>query len=298
MWKKIIDSNIGEKVFRVIKNMYTNIKACVSLNDVVSNFFVSNIRVRQEENLPPFLFSIFMNDLEDYLRLNGVPGIRCETQDEEDQVITYFKLFLLLYADDTVIISETCDGLQEALNIFETYCKNFKLCVNINKTKVVIFSKGRQNKDLQFRFNDFDIELLNEYKYLGIFLSRSGSYLKTLNHISEQATRAMYGLFSKVRRLSLPADMIIELYEKTIKPILLYGCEVWGLGKFDILERVQLKIFKSLFGLRKSTPSYIIYREFGIYPLEIDIFTRMISFWSRLVNSEGNIRYVLGPILS
>ena len=64
--------------------------------------------------------------------------------------------------------------------------------------------------------------------------------------------------------------MIIELYEKTIKPILLYGCEVWGLGKFDILERVQLKFFKSLFGLKKSTPSYMIYGEFGIYPLERD----------------------------
>ena len=65
--------------------------------------------------------------------------------------------------------------------------------------------------------------------------------------------------------------MIFELYEKTIKPILLYGCEVSGLGKFDILERVQLKFFKSLFSLKKSMPSYMIYEEFGIYPSEIDI---------------------------
>ena len=74
--------------------------------------------VRQGENLSPFLFSIFMNDLEDYLEQHGVTGIICETQDEEDLVVTYFKLFLLLYADDTVIISETSNGLQKALNIF------------------------------------------------------------------------------------------------------------------------------------------------------------------------------------
>ena len=118
-------------------------------------------------------------------------------------------------------------------------------------------------------------------------MSRNGSYLKSLNHSAEQATRAMYGLFSKVRHLSLPVDIIIELYEKTIKPILLYGCEIWGSGKFDIHEIVQLKKFKSMFGLKKSTPTYIIYGEFGIYPLEIEIFTRMISFWTRLGTSEN-----------
>ena len=172
--------------------------------------------VRQGENLSPFLFSIFMNDLEDYLEQHGVTGIICETQDEEDLVVTYFKLFLLLYADDTVIISETSDCLQKALNIFELYCKEFKLSVNINKTKIVIFSKGRQVKNLQFRFNNIPVEIVNEYTYLGIIMSRNGSYLKSLNHSAEQATRAMYGLFSKVRHLSLPVDILIELYEKTI----------------------------------------------------------------------------------
>ena len=96
LWRNIIDSNIDRKVFKVIKNMYTNIKSCVSLNDNSSNFFVSNMGVKQGENLSPFLFLIFMNDLEDYLRLNGVPGIRCETQDEEEQVVTYFKLFTII----------------------------------------------------------------------------------------------------------------------------------------------------------------------------------------------------------
>ena len=64
-------------------------------------------------------------------------------------------------------------------------------------------------------------------------------------------------------------------------------CEIWGSGKFDIHERVQLKFFKNMFGLKKSTPTYIIYGEFGIYPLEIDVYTRMISFWTRLVTLEN-----------
>ena len=124
--------------------MYTNIKSCVSLNNKLSDFFISNMGVRQGENLSPFLFSIFMNDLEDYLEQHGLSGIICETQDAEDIAVTYFKLFILLYADDTVIISETSDGLKEALNTFESYCNDFKLSVNISKTKIVIFSKGNK----------------------------------------------------------------------------------------------------------------------------------------------------------
>ena len=52
----------------------------------------------------------------------------------------HVKLFILFYTDDTVIISESADGLQHALNEFHTYCKRWKLTVNIEKTKVIVFS--------------------------------------------------------------------------------------------------------------------------------------------------------------
>ena len=48
--------------------MYTNIKSCVQYNNTKSDFFPCMIGVRQGENLSPFLFSIFLNDLEDYFR--------------------------------------------------------------------------------------------------------------------------------------------------------------------------------------------------------------------------------------
>ena len=51
----------------------------------------------------------------------------------------YYKLFVILYADDTVILSENKDGLQKALDIFESYCEIWKLQVNVNKTKVMMF---------------------------------------------------------------------------------------------------------------------------------------------------------------
>ena len=68
----------------------------------------------------------------------------CATSNLDNAVYIYFKLLVLLYADDTVIMSEASNGLQFALNVYKDYCKQWKLTVNINKSKVVIFSKGRQ----------------------------------------------------------------------------------------------------------------------------------------------------------
>ena len=63
-----------------------------------------------------------------------------------------------LYADDTVIMSESPNGLQSALNVYNDYCKQWKLTVNITKSKVVIFSKGRQ-ANYSFVLNDQNLDL-------------------------------------------------------------------------------------------------------------------------------------------
>ncbi len=97
----------------------------------------------------------------------------------------------------------------------------------------------------------------------------------------------MYSLLSKIRKHSLPIDIQIDLFDKTIKPILLYGSEIWGFGKNNILERVQLKFYKHVLNLKRTTPSVMIYGELGIYPLQIDIQTRAISFWTKLITPES-----------
>ena len=53
--------------------------------------------------------------------------------------IGMLNLFLILYADDTVIISESAEGLQKQLNDLYDYCNEWKLKVNTLKTKIVIF---------------------------------------------------------------------------------------------------------------------------------------------------------------
>ena len=77
--------------------------------------------------------------------------------------------------------------------------------------------------------------------------------------------------------------MQIEMFEKTMKPILLYGCEIWGYGNIDILEQVQLKFLKLVLNLKKSTQTCMVLGETGVLPLLVDIQCKIISFWSKLI---------------
>lgn len=119
----------------------------------------------------------------------------------------------------------------------------------------------------KFKIGDVELDIVTEYKYLGLYFAKSGSFYKTKQKLAEQGNKAMYALLRKIKALSLPYDIQIDLFEKTVKPVLLYGSEIWGFGNLDILERVQLKFYKYIFNLKKSTPSYMIYGELGITPL-------------------------------
>ena len=183
-----------------------------------------------------------------------------------------------------MIFSDSADGLQHALNTFSEYCDKWRLTVNIVKMKIIIFnSRGRPKQTTKFTLRGSEIEITNEYKYLGIYFSQSGAFASEKKHVAEQANKAVFSFIKNIKRLSLPYDIQIDLFEKNIKPILLYGCEIWGVGNVDIIERVQLNYFEQIFGLKKSTPSYMLYGELGIMPLEIDIHTRITSFWSKLI---------------
>jgi hypothetical protein len=73
--------------------------------------------------LTPFFFSIFLNDLEDLFRQLDGELLKIIQEKLENELHIFYKYFVILYADDTVILSETKEGMQQALDIFESYCE-------------------------------------------------------------------------------------------------------------------------------------------------------------------------------
>ena len=284
LWYKLSKCGIysTSKIFKVIVKMYEGIKSCVFSGNIKSNYFTSNTGVRQGENLSPMLFALYINDLENHLISKGNTCL-----DFKDQMCNnYVKLLVLLYADDTVLLSNSSDGLQQALNDLSGYCTEWKLKVNSSKTKVIIFSKRKPKVMPKLVFDNKVLEIVTEFKYLGVVFKSTGSFNNCKVYLKEQATKAMFALLSKGRVLNLPVDVMLELFDKTVLPIMLYGCEIWGFGNNNILETVFLKFCKYLLGLKSSTPNCMVYGEVGCYPVSVHIKVRMIAYWFKLCSSD------------
>ena len=88
------------------------------------------------------------------------------------------KLFTILYADDTVLLAESAEELQSELNYFDEYCEKWNLKVNTNKSKVMVFSKGRLPINLNFKMNNMELEIVSEFIHLGTMFQRTGSFPK------------------------------------------------------------------------------------------------------------------------
>lgn len=285
LWMKLLGNSINGKIFRTIYNLYQNIKSCVKHSGNQSGFFQSYCGVRQGENLSPILFSLFLNDLEEFLESRQCSGITFNILDDDASI--FLKILVLLYADDTVIFGMDAQSFQDNPDDFYDYSVLWHLNINYTKTKIMIFGLRNCN-NLEFKLGGNVIAICNEFKYLGVVFSKNRSFFKAIKHNVEQAKKAMHLLYKRIRNLHIPIDLQIQLFDQTILPILLYGCEIWGFQNVKMIENVYKQFLRSITRLRKSTPIYMLYAELGIKPIEIHIKSRMIGFWIATLNSENS----------
>ena len=287
LWQKLLNSNINGKVFNVIKSMYENAKSHISINNNLSEAFPCQVGVRQGENLSPLLFAIYLNDFESFLneRYDGLTKISSSILNELN---IYFKIFCLLYADDTLVLAESATQLQNALNGLHAYCNMWSLKVNIEKTKVVIFSRGKIRKYKTFKFGENSIDVVSDYVYLGTTFNYNGKFNKAKSKQVLQARKATYSLLTKAKKLDLATDVFTELFERLVIPILLYGSEVWGYECSKQLEVMYNKVMRSFLKLHKTTPMCMVKGELDLKDISEYIENRMLNFWYNVATGEEN----------
>ena len=205
-------SGISGKLFDIIKNMYKKAKSSVALTaEKQSDVFTCNIGVRQGEHLSPLLFSIYLHDLKSFIsqKCNGLRDIEnLQKEHLHEEIVTFFKLYILLYADDTVILAENPNDLRASLDEMKKYCDTFDLHINVNKTKILIFSRGKLRRHHIFNFGEFILDTVEEYNYLGSVLNYNAKFKIAKSHLYQKGCRAMFAPLKKSRNLSLPMDII------------------------------------------------------------------------------------------
>jgi len=279
LWYKLIKLGIRGNILYVMKSMYNSIKSKVKYSNTLSDSFECMLGVRQGECLSPFLFSMYLNDLEQEFHMNGLNGID----------INCFKMFLLLYADDIIIFANNADELQRGLDLLHEYCNTWKLVVNTDKSKIMIFRKGGRNSNISFRYNNKTIDIVNRFNYLGVVFTSGGSFCDASNTLAGQALKAIFKLKKYLYKFTeIPVGNKLELFDKLITPILNYGSEVWGFFKALPIERVHMQFCKQLLGVKKCTQNDFVYGEVGRINYQSRRYLNIIKYWVKLLRTPDN----------
>ena len=75
-----------------------------------------------------------------------------------------------------------------------------------------------------------------------------------------QGRKAMFALMEKAKILRLPTDIVLELFEACVVPVLLYGAEIWGWENLNDIEIFHRNCY-GIYQKHSSSPQTACYME-------------------------------------
>ena len=276
LWKVLKGARLSTKFLLMLQAIYANVKSCVRWGGELSNFFCCPAGVKQGANESPSLFSLYINYVANYVRSKGKHGIQ--------MVPGMSEIFLLMFADDVVLMSTTPIGLQNQLDSLVHVSNMLDLKINIGKTKVMIFRKGGPlSQGEKWRLDGTQLEVVNQYKYLGYVFTTKLSDRAALDDLAVRGKQKGSQVLKALWNLrSLNTKVFTSMLDAQVQSTLLYGSEIWGLKKHPEVEVTHTFVCKRFLGLDSRSPNHMVYGDLGRFPLHINSSIRSIKYWLKL----------------
>ena len=164
-------------------------------------------------------------------------GVNFEFQ--YDDITLHLKLLMLLYANDTVVFGTDEKEFQNNLDMFYKYSELYHLSIYYDKNKIMIFGT-RQDQRFSFILGGYKFDICTDFKYIGVIFSRKRHFHQTKKHNVEQARKAMYVFFKRIRNLDVPINLLYLLDH--VIYLLHYMGVKYGALKIAILLKIYIMI--------------------------------------------------------
>ena len=278
---------LSNKLCSFLSSYLTNRSQYVSYNGFKSSEYLVTSGVPQGSNLGPLIFLLFINDLPTYIE-------HCPS---------------LLFADDTKVHNEIksesdCLGLQLAVDNLTNWCFINRLALNVQKCKVITFSRKKHPLIYDYNINNTRLERFEIVKDLGVYFDSNFNFNHHANEVAKSAAVSLGFIlrntkgFNNIRALK-------NLYNAFVVSKLEYASLIWSpiySCYKTMLERIQRKFLK-----------HIWFKLFGHYPpqgfdhnqllvilnfksLEQRRISHFLIFLYKLINYKIDCSYLLSKL--
>ena len=281
LFRALFRTGVSKRFCKAVMAMYDSLKASVRVKNDVTDSFQCPQGLRQGCGASPTFFSLVINEISEKMARDGKHGVQfCSG---------LLELFILLFADDLVLLSSTPVGLQNQLNCLTQVCASIGLEINKDKTKVMVFRKGGfLGRAEKWYIGGQQLEVVNSYVYLGFTFTTTMSFTSSANQLAVKGKRAAVDIVRALRQIdNMSRQTFFKLFDTIVQPTLLYAAEVWGLLQSNSsVETVHLYACKKFLSVPVRTPTEMVYGELGRYPLRVNCFVKILQYWFRLIKMD------------
>ena len=278
----LVKLDMHGRVLKLIREVYSTVKATVRTEQGLTDFFECKLGVRQGYMLGSRLFIIFINELEIMLKRSEYRGISMGNA---------LEAFLLLYADDIVLVADTVLELQRKVRVLEKFRDKLGMEVNLTKTQVIVFRNvGKTSKSETIFYLAMKVKVVTYYRYLRLMFSSRNNWSKALRILGAQAEKALKCIRTFWKLGHPNVDVAFKIFDSRIVQILLYGSEIWGSESRNQIEKIHLRFCKFVLGVGQSANSAAVFGKCGRLPLHIKYNKRFVKYWLKLFRSpQGSL---------
>lgn len=237
--------------------------------------------VPQGSHLGPSLFSLYINDIGNYIGNN-----------------------FLLFADDVKVFMEiSCRSdhliLQNVLHNIEQWCLINQMDLNPNKSVLITFSRSSFTYDFDYILLGENIKRADTVRDLGVLLKNNLDFGEHISNICGKALKTL-GLINRMCCRSLSISTFRTLYIALVRPYLEYSVIVWHpyqVGHRAFLDRVQgrfLRLAGTKLGLQYLQVDLMVMEHFLNLP-SLTVRRKLLDhvFLYKILNGHINCAEIL-----
>ena len=159
--------------------------------------------------------------------------------------------------------------------------------MSTKQTKIMVYKNGdRVSRHGQWSLNNTWLIVVNAFSYVSVTFTKQLSLSSMAQSQCLKAKRALTILLNSLYRYGvLSHSMYFKMFDTKIKPILVYGSELWGILEHNCVEVVHRYGCKRFLCVGQNVSNLAILAECGLVPIYIETQIRCVKYWLKVLKN-------------